>query len=325
MSSPGSVTCGVPQGSILGPLLFILYINNLPFVIKNCETFLYADDTAIIATGRDEVEITLKLNEAMNAASLWLNNNKLSLNVSKTKCMYIGTNARIARADFPSVSCMQEIIEEVDHFKYLGVVLDKSLSFDKHTNYIKRKVFVRMKCLARIRTFITEKLAVQLYKSLIIPHIDYGDVVYDAASKRNCKTLQVIQNGCLWVCCKADPRTPIVDLHRKVNIPTLSMRRAAHATNMVYNGLNGKSTNGINDMFQYVRDTHDVNTRSSSNSMVKTPVYRLAKTQGNMRLRGAVYYNKLPQHVRNATSIDSFKSRVKAHNITILDGDTPIP
>ena len=185
LSDPGPVTCGVPQGSILGPLLFILYINNLPNVIDNCETFLYADDTAVIASGSTEAEITNKLSNAMQSAANWLDDNKLSLNVGKTKSMFFGTSNKLSKANFSEIECKGETIGTVESFKYLGVILDNLLSFDKHTSYIRRKVFLKMKMLGRVRSFIDENLALQLYKSLISPHIDYGDSIYDAASKKD--------------------------------------------------------------------------------------------------------------------------------------------
>ena len=188
-------------------------------------------------------------------------------------------------------------------------------------DYRHRHQKIRMKSLARIRTFITEQLAVQLYKSFM-PHINYGDVVYDAASKKDCNTLQVIQNGCLRICCKVDPRTPIVELHCRVNIPTLTTRRVAHSSNLVYNGLNDKSV-GLNQMFKCVHDTHEVNTRASSSHMVNIPKYRLAKSEGNLHHRGAKYFNELPHHVKVSANINIFKSRVKALNSASLNWDVP--
>ena len=173
-----------------------------------------------------------------------------------------------------------------------------------------------MKMLGRARSFISENLAVQLYKSLIMPHIDYGDVVYDAASKKDCQTLQVIQNGCLRICCKADPRTPILELHRRTKIPFLSDRRAAHSCNIVYNGLHGNSTEGINNMFKYVHDTHNINTRSSSDDLIKLPKCRLAKSQSNLRYRGAQYFNKLPQTIKRVETLASFKRNMKAQIVS---------
>ncbi len=311
LSDPGHVSCGVPQGSILGPLLFILYINSLPNVIDNCETFLYANDTAIISTGSTEAEITDKLNNAMHSASTWLDDNKLSLNIGKTKCMFIGTGSKLSKAKFQDIKCKGEVIGMIESFKYLGVILDNTLRFDKHTSYIKKKVFLKMKMLGLIRSFISESLALQLYKSLIMPHIDYDDVIYDAANKKDCQTLQVIQNGCLRICCKVDPKTPVLDLHRRTKIPFLSDRRAAHSCNIIFNGIHGNSTEGINKMFTYVHDTHNVNTCTSSDDIIKLPKYRLSKSQNNLCYRGVQYFNRLPQNIRGSESLTSFKRSMK--------------
>ena len=251
----------------------------------------------------------------MTCASRWLDGNKLLLNVAKTKCMYIATSVKVSKASFPELKCKEQVIGEVDSFKYLGAVLDNSLKFDKHTSYIRRKVFIKMKTLGRIRSFISEKLALQLYKSLIVPHLDYVNVIYDAANKRDFQTLQVIQNGCLRICFKADPRTPVAELHSRANLPTLPVRRAAHSCNIVFNGLNGTSTYGINNMFTYVHETHDINTRASSTSQVKLPKYRLAKSHGNLRHRGGKYFNDLPQDIKDSTSSAIFKKRIKSHSI----------
>ena len=83
----------------------------------------------------------------------------------------------------------------------------------------------------------------------------------------------------------------------------------------VYNGVNDKSTQDVNNMFTYVPESHDVNTRASSNSSVKMPKYCLTKTQGNLRHRGAQYFNKLPSHVKNANTIAAFQSNVKSFYI----------
>ncbi len=139
-SEPGSLSCGVPQGSILGPLLFITYINSLPEALDGFNTFLYADDTAILTTGDSPEAIATNLNEALSKASDWMTMNKLSLNVSKTKCMFMGTAQRLYNADFPEISCNGEIVDRVESFKYLGIFLDNQLRFNIHADYVKCKI-----------------------------------------------------------------------------------------------------------------------------------------------------------------------------------------
>ena len=221
-SLPGDLSCGVPQGSILGPLFFIAYINSLPQAISNSKVFLYADDTAIVTTGRDVLDINDKLTTALTEASNWMYDNKLSLNLSKTKCMFIGTAQRLSNIAIPPVVCKGEIIESVTKFKYLGIIIDRHLKFDEHVKYLKGKIYAKMKTLSRVRQFISQGMSLDMYKSLVIPHLDFGDVVYDAVSKTDAQTLQVLQNQCLRICLKANPRTPIKELHTIANVPMLA-------------------------------------------------------------------------------------------------------
>ena len=120
-----------------------------------------------------------------------------------------------------------------------------------------------------------------------------------------------IQNGCLRICCKADPRTPVLELHRRTKIPFLSDRRAAHSWNIVFNGLHGNSTEGINTMFTYVHDAHNINTRSSSDDIIKLPKYHFSKSQSNLCYWGAQYFNNLPQTIRSVETLASFKRSMK--------------
>ena len=105
---------------ILGPLLFLFYFNNLPDHIINCDTFLCADNTDIIASGSASYTISDQLNTAMSSASNWLDINKLSLNISKTKTMLLGTGQKISRSAPLNVLCKGKTIEKVLKFIYLG-------------------------------------------------------------------------------------------------------------------------------------------------------------------------------------------------------------
>ena len=98
-----------------------------------------------------------------------------------------------------------------------------------------------MKTLGRVRQYISEKMALDMYRSLVIPHLDFGDAIYDAASKTDAQTLQGLQNQCLRICPKAEPRTHIIDLHTRANIPLLPERRLEHTCNTVYRGVNNLS------------------------------------------------------------------------------------
>ena len=313
ISTTAAVTCGVPQGSILGPLLFIIYINSLPDVMPNTiRTFLYADDTALVAHGKTADEVSLALNTAINRAATWFNNHRLSLNVKKTKLMLIGTTNKVStEMSIPPVYYNNEKVEEVSVFKYLGIMLDRNLTFDQHVKYLKRKVLIKMKTLARIRDSISQGLALYLYKSLIVPDFDYADQVYDAMSNQNAEALQIMQNKCLRICTKSDQRCNVAELHKVSGMLFLSDRRKNHCCNTVYRGLNNESSAGLNRMFSVARNESDRSMRSADNMVLTVAPTRLRKTSGNLRTRGAKYYNELPLNVKQAKSYDSFKRATK--------------
>ena len=129
-SDMGEVTCGVPQGSLLGPLLFLIYVNDLQTSIdQDCKVLLYADDTAILFSHNDTRVISEKLSRMLKSCHEWLVDNKLSLHLSKTESILFGPNRKL-RSQFPenfSISCNEINIESKTSVKYLGVMIDQFL------------------------------------------------------------------------------------------------------------------------------------------------------------------------------------------------------
>ena len=261
---------------------------------ENITSFLYADDTALLTTGNNIETIEENLNHAICTAQEWFIN-KLSLNTNKTKSMLLGTKQRLQGATPIEIINGAKKVEMVDHFKYLGVVLDNCLTFDRHVSYIKKKVYVRLRALGQLRQYISRNLALQIYKSLIVPHFDYADVCYDAMTTQNAKKLQTLQNSCIRICLQRDRRSNVASLHRDSKLLTLTERRNIHSCNLVYNGLAGMSTQGINNMFHHIADTRERTTRASTSLMLEVPIGKREISKSNLKWRGATYYNQLPE------------------------------
>ena len=131
------ITCGVPQDSILGPLLFLLYINDMN-ISTNCELSLYADDSALFFAHRDATVIGQRLSSELSNCKRWLVDNKLSLHVGKTECLLFGSKSRLRRAGDFQVLCEGTAVQRVSVVKYLGCCLDECLSGTVHvTNVMK--------------------------------------------------------------------------------------------------------------------------------------------------------------------------------------------
>ena len=145
ISSARNVLCGVPQGSILGPLLFTLYVNDLPSNISLVTISLYADDTAIVVSGHDAASLKDHLQTVMSELILWFGYNRLSLNLKKSKNMIFGTNAQVGSLGDISIQVGQNCLDRVYNYKYLEIILDPRLSFADHVDYIKKKTFPKIK------------------------------------------------------------------------------------------------------------------------------------------------------------------------------------
>ena len=123
ISDPCLVTSGVPQGSILGPLLFVLFVNDLPVVLERCQVLMYADDTVMYFTASNAQEISSTLNSEHAKANDWLVDNSLFIHQGKTECVFFGTGSRLA-TDNLSVNIDGKELTRVAEYKYLGVILD---------------------------------------------------------------------------------------------------------------------------------------------------------------------------------------------------------
>ena len=179
LSDPLANECGVPQGSILGHLVFICYINDLPKHLTQTTASIYADDTALLAFVNNIQTSENKLQHDVSILCKWFDTNKLCMNSCKTKTMLFTSNHSNLKDQQLNITVNDEVLNSVSSFKYLGVELDRYLNFEQHMNKICSKVNERTGLLWRIRSFINTSLASELYTSLIEPYFLYSDFVYN--------------------------------------------------------------------------------------------------------------------------------------------------
>ena len=146
---------GVPQGSILGPLLFVLYINDLPQCLQNCSINMYADDTVMYFTNLCTSEIARVVQDDLNRVVQWMESSRLILNQSKTKSMLFGSLQNLAKSPNFCIQLYGKTLERVAKFSYLGVVSDENLSWKDYIEYVSSKVSRRLGLLSRIRSCLT--------------------------------------------------------------------------------------------------------------------------------------------------------------------------
>ena len=173
MSSEKDIKCGVPQGSILGPLLFLIYVNDMSQSV-NCNLLLYADDSCLIVTHKDINYIENTLNANLSSLCDWLVDNKLSIHLGKTESILFGTRSKLAKVNKLNIRHGNHVIEQKQSVTYLGVTLDNILSGKSMVDNILSKINNKLRFLYRKRKFLSKDIRRLLCNSLIQPHYDFA-------------------------------------------------------------------------------------------------------------------------------------------------------
>ena len=193
------VKCGVPQGSNLGPLLFVMYINDLAECLDLCQVSLYADDTCIYVENKNVDLVVNTLNKELTVVSKWLKNNRLVLNTAKCEFVLLGSRKRLKNVHPQNVSIESNVIHRVTHLKYLGIMIDECLNWNIQVEKIIKDITSSIYLLKRIRPYITQNSAMLFYKSIIQAKFDYCDVIWGNCGKGSLNRLQKLQNRALRI------------------------------------------------------------------------------------------------------------------------------
>ena len=192
LSSFSMIKTGVPQGSILGPLLFIIYMNDIAKVTDKFHFTIYADDTTLISpictfsinNVKDYVTISQNINSELKVITDWLALNKLSLNAKKTKMMVFHYHQKKITDMKLALFINRTKIEQVKEFCFLGVVFDECLTWKPHVQKIGSKISIANGTLNRLKKFVPQEILKIIYNSLILPHLNFGILLWGHNSKR---------------------------------------------------------------------------------------------------------------------------------------------
>lgn len=216
-----ATSIGVPQGSVLGPILFILYINDIVNCVNQVKLHLFADDSLVSVSAKTSEEGIQIMNHELKSLSEWLRFNKLKVNTSKAK--YILINGR-GESPLNGVVLENDSIEKVCSFKYLGVLIDENLNFKEYSKFIEKKMAKKVNLLACLSSKLTYSSKIAIYKSTIAPHIDYCSSILFLGKQQEISSLQKIQNRALRVILRCNKRTKIVDMLATVNWLSINQR-----------------------------------------------------------------------------------------------------
>ena len=187
-SNKSLITCGVPQGSVLGPLLFLLYVSDIYCSSKKLKFYLFADDANILHNHKDLKTLEKEMNVKVHNVYQWLVSNKLTLNLNKTNfVIFRPYQKRLSFLPTIYINDHQKntltYLECKDHVKYLGVLIDYKLSWKNHIDSIALKLSKTIGLLSKIRHFVPFHTLVSIYNCLIVPYLRYGLIAWGQAGK----------------------------------------------------------------------------------------------------------------------------------------------
>ena len=278
------LTTGVPQGSTLGPLLFLVYINDLPKILLNSNCLLFADDTVLYLGNRDRNKVYDDLQTDLDAVNAWCNNNQITLNHTKTE--YLNFSYR-KNPGFPIIPLTlgEHSISKADSYKYLGTSIDYKLNCHAQYNNIIQKLSFKRITFSKIRYLLNTETALFLYKACIQPLFDYNYFFYLLLSQNYCKKLQSMQYRFLRIVFK-DRQYNRDQLFANAGIEKLDVRRKVHLVGLMYK----------RSMNPDYMDDRQLITRQFDKKVLKIPDVELTKTFKSPVYLGSSLWNALPQN-----------------------------
>lgn len=312
LSDPIDVKVGVPQGSVLGPLLFLFYINDIINELnEKCEIRLFADDMLIYTTGYSTAEISNNLNEQLVRVENWLKINKLKVNVDKTKVMLMRGIRKKVNQNNLKIKLENIELEVVNEIKYLGVIIDKNLNFMEHVNYIGKKIGSKLGVLRRVGVNLTPYMRCVVYKSIVAPLFEYCSTVFLSVNETNLQYLQKLQNKGMRIILRCNYRARIKDMLEALQFMSVKERIEYNVCILVYKMINGQCPNYLVNRVEIMGKEMESKTRQRGNIYITKCKTR--EEQRTLLHDGFKMYNELPNEIKTERGLLGFKRAVAAY------------
>ena len=290
---------GVPQGSCFGPLLFLIYINDLPFSLKNGEVTMYADDTSISYSSKNIEVLNETLNSDLNSLKQWLEGNKLSLNVIKSQAMVIGSRPNIKKISdksvpTPSFAIGNSHMDIVDNAKNLGVQLDKHLVWDEHTKAVRSRISRSLGFLKYAKKLLPKHTLCQMYRGIVEPHFRYCCSVWGSCGDSRLLMLQKLQNRAARIVTNSNYDVPATNLIKELKWPTVHDMIKQETATIVFKSMSGLAPTYLSTLFARNSTRVTANLRNSETDLL-APRMKTSNGQKALSFRGSKVWNELEQ------------------------------
>jgi hypothetical protein len=303
------VKCGVPQGSILGPLLFILYINDIIHSSELAKFIMFADDTNIFFKHKNLSILYNVINTELEKIYVWFKLNKLSLNIKKTNYILFQNGNKKINNNGLTINIDGTNIDQVGSTKFLGVVINSKLNWNNHIKIICNKISKNTGIILRTRNNLTHETLLMLYRSLIQPYIEYCNIIWAAGESTSLANLFRKQKKAIRAITFAKRNAHTGQIFKQLLIPTLYEVNKYQTSCFVFKSVNNMLPPQFCNLFISNEDIHQHNTRNKDK--IHLIPRRTNVRARSIRVYGAKIWNSLDKFITDSATISMFIYRYK--------------
>ena len=291
--------------------MFILYINDLPLYIKYCLLDLFADDGTLHTSNPYLNTVTAFLNADLDNFSDWCDDNDMKKNTSKSKAMFLASKytAKKIMEEPPYLAIKGEQIQISESEKLLGVHINNSLTWTSHIEATLKKCNSLLFLLNRIKQYLSVPTRKLFYNAYILPHLDYCCSIWSNANSELINSVVKFQKRAARSILDKPLETPSIELFTELKWMMFPERVVYQKAILMYKVMHNLTPPYLTNIFKFSSEVHDRSLRSTSENLLYVPKPNIELYRNSLAYSGSKIWNSIPEHIRNATSLQQFRHK----------------